>query len=410
MGVSWWTTAEAKQLKILTVIGTRPEAIKLAPVIQILAARPDFDSVVCVTGQHRDLVEPVLTLFGITADHDLGLMRPDQNLNDLVAGVIAGVDGVIVAEQPDWVIVQGDTTSALGGAMAAFGRGVAIAHIEAGLRTHNLNSPWPEEMNRRVVDSFSDLLFAPTLQARENLLLEDAPGRIVVTGNTVIDALQASAQKLNDDDALRKRVDATLPQFDPHRRLLLVTGHRRENMGEGVRGVCEALLRLAARDDLEIVYVLHPNPNVHGPVRQALSDHAHIHLAPPQDYLAFIRLMQRCDLILTDSGGVQEEAPALGKPVIVTRQVTERQEGATAGTATLVGVDPELIFSAVSHLLDDPDAYRRHAATRQLFGDGAASVRIVRTLAGQAVDAWRPSDGPRLVSITETISATRRRA
>ena len=397
-------------LKILTVIGTRPEAIKLAPVILAFAAQPDIESIVCVTGQHRDMVEPVLTLFGIVADYDLGLMRPDQNLNALVASVVAGVDCVLGAVAPDWVVVQGDTTSAMGGALAAVGRRIPVAHVEAGLRTHNLQSPWPEEMNRRVVDAFSDLLFAPTLQARENLLLESAPGRIVVTGNTVIDALQACARKLTDDDALRQRTDAGLPAVDPARRLLLVTGHRRENMGKGVRGVCKALLRLSAREDLEIVYVLHPNPNVQGPVRRALQGHANIHLAPPQDYLAFIRLMQRADVILTDSGGVQEEAPALGKPVIVTRVVTERQEAAAAGSARLVGVDTDLIVSAVSQLLDDPKVYARQAAARQLFGDGAAAARIVRVLAGQSVDAWQPSSGPRLVTGADSAVATRRRA
>ena len=397
-------------MKILTVIGTRPEAIKLAPVILAFAARPDIKSVVCVTGQHPDLVEPVLTLFGIKADHDLGLMRPDQNLHALVASVVAGVDAVLGAVAPDWVVVQGDTTSAMGGALAAFGRRIPVAHVEAGLRTHNPKSPWPEEMNRRVVDAFSDLLFAPTLQARENLLLESVPGRIVVTGNTVIDALQSCARKLIEDDALREGVDAGLPVFDPARRLLLVTGHRRENMGEGVRGVCQALLRLSAREDLEIVYVLHPNPNVQGPVRRALEGHANIHLAPPQDYLAFIRLMQRADVILTDSGGVQEEAPALGKPVIVTRDVTERHEAATAGSARLVGVDPDLIVSAVSQLLDDPKVYARQAAARQLFGDGAAAARIVRVLAGQSVDAWQPTSGPRLVAGADAAVATRRRA
>ena len=328
-------------MKILTVIGTRPEAIKLAPVILAFAARPDIKSVVCVTGQHRDLVEPVLTLFGIKADHDLGLMRPDQNLNALVASVVAGVDAVLGAVAPDWVVVQGDTTSAMGGALAAFGRRIPVAHVEAGLRTHNPKSPWPEEMNRRVVDAFSDLLFAPTLQARENLLLESVPGRIVVTGNTVIDALQTCARKLTEDDALREGVDAGLPVFDPARRLLLVTGHRRENMGEGVRGVCQALLRLSAREDLEIVYVLHPNPNVQGPVRRALEGHANIHLAPPQDYLAFIRLMQRADVILTDSGGVQDEAPALGKPGIVTRVTRRKRPRVRAGVGLGEGIGHE---------------------------------------------------------------------
>ena len=397
-------------MKILTVIGTRPEAIKLAPVILAFAAQPDIESIVCVTGQHRDMVEPVLTLFGINADYDLGLMRPDQNLNALVASVVAGVDCVLGAVAPDWVVVQGDTTSAMGGAMAAVGRRVPVAHVEAGLRTHNLQSPWPEEINRRVVDALSDLLFAPTLQARENLLLESVAGRIVVTGNTVIDALQACARKLTNDDTLRDSVDASLPVFDPAKRLLLVTGHRRENMGKGVRGVCKALLRLSAREDLEIVYVLHPNPNVQGPVRRALQGHANVHLAPPQDYLAFIRLMQRADVILTDSGGVQEEAPALGKPVIVTRVVTERQEAAAAGSARLVGVDTDLIVSAVSQLLDDPKVYARQAAARQLFGDGAAAARIVRVLAGQSVDAWQPSSGPRLVTGADSTVATRRRA
>jgi UDP-N-acetylglucosamine 2-epimerase (non-hydrolysing) len=374
-------------LRVLTIIGTRPEAIKMAPVVEALRKKRNIHSGVCVTGQHREMLDQVLSLFQISPQYDLNMMRPGQGLNDIVQAVVGGADRVIDDFKPDRILVQGDTTTAMAAALAAFNRGVPVGHVEAGLRTHDMSRPWPEEMNRRAIDVMSDLLFAPTPAAKRNLQLENLPGRILVTGNTGIDALHACAETLQRSPGLRAEVDATLPPLAPGRRLILVTGHRRETFGEGLRSICAALARLAAGGDVDIVYPVHLNPHVQATVRQALAGCEHVHLIPPLGYLAFVRLMQRADLVITDSGGVQEEAPALGVPVLVTRTETER--GDPTVDALLVGADGDAIVAAAQRLI-------RAAVTPRVtqrvspYGDGRAATRIVAALLGEAVEEFEP--------------------
>ncbi|WP_370652361.1 non-hydrolyzing UDP-N-acetylglucosamine 2-epimerase, partial [Herminiimonas sp.] len=289
----------------------------MAPLVRTLAQTPGIESVVCVTGQHRSMLEQVMALFEIKADHDLDVMMPNQSLNLLCSRIFAKLDPILESERPDRVLVHGDTTTAMVAATAAFQRRIPVGHVEAGLRTGDLSQPWPEEMNRRMIDVVSDFLFAPTVGSRDNLLRENLGGRILVTGNTVIDALQLTAKRIEQDMALRMRLDAQFPFLSPQRRVLLVTGHRRENFGDGFLHICEALAELAKRSDIDFVYPVHLNPNVRGPVLQMLSDLPRVHLIEPLDYLGFIRLMQLAHVVLTDSGGVQEEAPSLGKPVLV---------------------------------------------------------------------------------------------
>jgi UDP-N-acetylglucosamine 2-epimerase (non-hydrolysing) len=373
------------ELKVLSIFGTRPEAIKMAPVVQALETTPGVTSVVCVTGQHRQMLDQVLKLFAITPEHDLSVMAPGQTLNAVTSKMIAALDPVLEEVAPDMVLVHGDTSTAMAGAVAAFHRRIPIGHVEAGLRTYDLSQPFPEEMNRRVVDMTSDLLFAPTIKSRANLEQEALQGQILVTGNTVIDALNQVAAKIDGDRSLRTKIDAALPILDPHRRMVLVTGHRRENFGGGFDEICTALSLLARRDDVEVVFPVHLNPNVREPVMKKLGAFRNIHLIEPQDYLPFVRLMQRADLILTDSGGVQEEAPALGKPVLVMRDVTERPEAVEAGTAMLVGANCNSIVSNVGRLLDDGEAREAFAQRRNPYGDGHAAGRIVGALQGQAI-------------------------
>ncbi len=334
------------------------------------------------------MLRQVLPQLDLEVQLDLTLVRPGQGLNEMTAAVLAGVDEVLTSVRPDRVMVQGDTTTAMAAAMAAFNRGIPIAHVEAGLRTHDPARPWPEEVNRRTIDGYSDLLFAPTARARANLLAENQPGRIVLTGNTGIDSLEASAGRLDHDARLRAQVDRELPALSAGKRLILVTGHRRETLGNGLLSVCQALSRLGERDDVEILYALHLNPEVEGPGRRALGDRANIHVAPPQSYLAFIRLMQRAHMIITDSGGVQEEAPAFGKPVLVTRTETERREAIDVGAAQLVGTQADAIVAAADRLLDDEIHYRQCAQRRFPFGDGRAAARIVDTLLGLEVEEF----------------------
>jgi UDP-N-acetylglucosamine 2-epimerase (non-hydrolysing) len=383
-------------LRILSIVGTRPEAIKMAPVVEALGACPQVQSTVCVTGQHREMLDQVLTVFGIEPEFDLNVMRRHRKLSSLVRAVMGGVDRVIDEVRPDRVLVHGDTSTAMAAAVAAFNRRVPVGHVEAGMRTHNPGRPWPEEFNRKVIDVGSDLLFAPTLTAKRNLLAESTTGRVVVTGNTVIDALNSTVQRLNADAKLRAKLDRQAPDIGEERRLILVTGHRRENLGEGLASVCQALVRLAERGDVEIVYVLHLNPRVRGPVRRMLQGREHIHLAPPQSYLSFVRLMQRAFMVITDSGGVQEEAPVLGTPVLVTRTETERPETVEIGASQLVGPETQNIVAAAERLLDDRFAYRSAKAVRSPYGDGRAAARIVSTLLGEAVDEFeepaRPAD------------------
>ncbi len=368
-------------MRILTVFGTRPEAIKMAPVVRCLAAAPDVRSLVCVTAQHREMLDQVLELFSIRPDHDLDLMRAGQGLTYVTTSVLHGLGEVLRAERPDRVLVQGDTTTAMAAALAAFYEKIPVGHVEAGLRTGNLFSPWPEEMNRRIATVIADLHFPPTGQARDNLLREGVdPARIVVTGNTVIDALFDAVAILDADPARVSALDAALPRLDPAKRLILVTGHRRENFDGGLERVAQGLLRLARRGDVEIVYPVHLNPNVQQAANAVLGGQPAIHLIPPLDYLPFVNLMRRAALIVTDSGGVQEEAPSLGKPVLVTRDTTERPEAVTAGTVLLVGTDPDQLVAQASRLLDNPAAYAAMSFAHNPYGDGHAAARIVEAV------------------------------
>ncbi len=363
----------------------------MAPLVKVLAAEPGLTARVCVTGQHREMLDQVLRLFDITPDFDLKLMASNQGLNGLASAALAALDPVLEAERPDRVLVHGDTTTAMAAALAAFHRRIPVGHVEAGLRTYHLDQPFPEEMNRRVVDVASDLLFAPTARSRANLESEQLEGRIIITGNTVIDALQETQRRIAADPALRAELDRPFAGLDAAKRIILVTGHRRENFGAGFLHICQALADLSQRPDVEIVYPVHLNPNVRGPVHEALSGRANVHLIAPLDYLPFQRLMQRAHLVLTDSGGVQEEAPALGKPVLVMRDVTERPEAVDAGTVQLVGTGRAAIVAAVSRLLDDPEAYARFANRVNPYGDGAACRRIVDTLLGRPVEEFTPA-------------------
>jgi UDP-N-acetylglucosamine 2-epimerase len=368
-------------MRILTVFGTRPEAIKMAPVVRRLAAAPGIDSRVCVTAQHRQMLDQVLDLFAIRPDHDLDLMRAGQGLTYITTAVLERLGEVLRAERPDRILVQGDTTTTMAAALAAFYEKIPVGHVEAGLRTGNIHSPWPEEMNRRLTTAIADLHFPPTPEARDNLLREGVPaGRIVVTGNTVIDALLDAVAILDADPARTAALDAALPRLDPAKRLILTTGHRRENFAGGLERVAQGLLLLAQRGDVEIVYPVHLNPNVQQAANAVLGGHPAIHLIPPLDYLPFVNLMRRATLIVTDSGGVQEEAPSLGKPVLVTRDTTERPEAVAAGTVELVGTDTGRLVARAGRLLDDPAAYAAMSFAHNPYGDGHAAARIVETL------------------------------
>jgi UDP-N-acetylglucosamine 2-epimerase (non-hydrolysing) len=372
-------------MKILSIFGTRPEAIKMAPVLKSLALEAEIESLVCTTGQHRSMLRQVLDVFELQTDFDLDLMVSNQTLNGLSSRLFAALDPLIEQVKPDRVLVHGDTTTAMVGAVAAFHRGIPVAHVEAGLRTGNLKQPWPEEMNRRVVDVVSDLLFAPTEGSKQNLCRENLAGKVYITGNTVIDALMVSSTRISLDDELRSGLDAQFPFLQSGRKILLVTGHRRENFGPGFQNICTALAELSARSDIDIVYPVHLNPNVQQPVSAALSRLPNVHLIAPLDYLSFVRLMQRAHVILTDSGGVQEEAPSLGKPVLVMRDVTERPEAVLAGTVELVGTEVERIVTAVHRLYDDEAAWRSFAQHHNPYGDGYASQRIVAALLNRTV-------------------------
>ncbi len=375
-----WPVFMSTRKRILTVFGTRPEAIKLAPVVRALRAENGTVEVrVCVTAQHREMLDQVLSLFGIVPDWDLDLMAPGQNLTDLTSRVLCGLPEVFGGWRPDVVLVQGDTTTAFAGALAAFYARCEVGHVEAGLRTGNRYSPWPEEMNRHLVGALATYHFAPTARARENLLTEGvAADRIRVTGNTVIDALLRVVETARGSAA--GELGERFAFLDPERRLIVVTGHRRENFGPGFEGICRALRRLAERSDAEIVYPVHLNPNVQKPVHAILDGIPNVHLVKPLDYLPFVGLLDRAYLILTDSGGIQEEAPSLGKPVLVMRDTTERPEAVEAGTVRLVGTDEEQIVREAERLLDDKAHYRAMARALNPYGDGKAAPRIVKEL------------------------------
>ncbi|MFQ6099695.1 MAG: non-hydrolyzing UDP-N-acetylglucosamine 2-epimerase [Anaerolineae bacterium] len=364
--------------KVLLVFGTRPEAIKMAPVVRELSRYPtEFKVKICLTAQHREMLDQVLTLFDIEADYDLNIMRDRQTLSRVTAEVLTGVEEVIKTENPGWVLVQGDTTTAMAAALAAFYQKVRVAHIEAGLRTWNKAQPYPEEINRVIADVVCDLHFAPTEAARWNLLCEGiGAGSIFVTGNTVIDALLETVEREYDLES------GPLRNIPPDRRIILVTAHRRENFGPPLVNICRALQKIARRyeSDVHLVYPVHLNPNVQGVVYPILEGVANISLLKPLDYLSFVHLMNRAYLVLTDSGGLQEEAPSLGKPVLVLREVTERPEAVEAGTVRVVGTDEERIMAEVVRLLEDAGAYRRMAQAANPYGDGHAAARIVNTL------------------------------
>ncbi len=364
-------------MKLVVVVGTRPEAIKMAPLIQRLRQEPGWEVRLCATAQHREMLDQVLSLFSLTPDVDLDLMRPDQTMNALASRVFAGLDRVLEDEKPDWLLVQGDTTTAMCASIAAFHRRVRVGHVEAGLRTGDFAHPFPEEMNRRVVDLVSDANFAPTRRAARALAAEGvAAAKIHLTGNTVVDALHAIASQEGD-----------APEED----LVLVTAHRRESFGEPLERVVRAIGRLARSfPATRFVHVLHPNPNV-GPVVRRNAGLPNVEIVAPLDYLALVRLMRRSRLILTDSGGIQEEAPTFRKPVLVLREKTERPEGVEAGLATLVGTDEEKIVAEASALLSDGAARRRMTGKDNPYGDGRASERIAAILAGRPFPAFEPS-------------------
>ncbi len=369
-------------MKILSVFGTRPEAIKMAPLVLALARDPRFESRVCVTAQHREMLDQVTALFGIRPDHDLDIMRSGQNLNGITANILLGLKSVLEAEAPDMVLVHGDTTTTLATTLAAYYARIPVGHVEAGLRTGNLYSPWPEEGNRRVVGAIAALHFAPTDLSRQRLLAEGvAEARIAVTGNTVIDALLDVVARIGTDDALNRQFAERFDFLVPGRRLLLVTGHRRESFGGGFEAICQALRRISdSFPDLDIVYPMHLNPNVREPVQRILGGLGNVHLIEPLDYLPFVYMMGRSDIILTDSGGIQEEAPSLGKPVLVMRDTTERPEAVDAGTVRLVGTDSDRIVEWVTRLLTEKAAYEEMSFAHNPYGDGKAVTRIIDAL------------------------------
>lgn len=374
----------AAALKVLSVFGTRPEAIKMAPVVQALAADGAIEARVCVTAQHRQMLDQVLDIFRIRPDFDLDLMKPGQDLSDITSNVLLGMRNVFSTWKPDIVLVHGDTTTTLAASLSAYYAKVRVGHVEAGLRTHNKYSPWPEEMNRQITGSLTDLHFAPTERAHANLIGEGtAPDTIHITGNTVIDALLDVVARVRTDDDLKRKFESQFSFVDGQKKLVLVTGHRRENFGAGFENICLSLADIARRGDVQVVYPVHLNPNVQEPVRRILSDVAGVHLIEPLDYLPFVYLMDRSTLVITDSGGIQEEAPSLGKPVLVMRDTTERPEAVEAGTVKLVGTDRATIVREANRLLNDPVAYESMARAHNPYGDGKAAARIRNILKTQ---------------------------
>ena len=365
--------------KVLTVFGTRPEAIKMAPLVHALADDPRFESRVCVTAQHREMLDQVLGLFEITPEYDLNLMKAGQTLSDVTSGILKGMESVLDDFEPDVVLVHGDTATTFATALAAYYKQISVGHVEAGLRTGNIYSPWPEEGNRKLTGALTRYHFAPTDTSKQNLLNENVePSTINVTGNTVIDALLWVKDKLDADSTLQAELAAQFPMLDVAKKLILVTGHRRESFGGGFERICEALRQIASKHtEAQIIYPVHLNPNVQEPVNRLLSDCDNVHLIAPQDYLPFVYLMTSSYLILTDSGGIQEEAPSLGKPVLVMRDTTERPEAVQAGTVKLVGTDVDLIVKEVENLLNDANAYSAMSRAHNPYGDGLACQRIL---------------------------------
>lgn len=369
------------RLRVLSIFGTRPEAVKMAPVVKALAARPEIESLVCVTAQHREMLDQVLELFQIQPDVDLDLMRPAQTLAELTAAIFTHLDPVLGELRPDWVVVQGDTTTVMAAALLSYYHRIRIGHVEAGLRTGDKWQPFPEEINRRVAGVVADLHFAPTQHSRQNLLAEGVPeARILVTGNPVIDALQEIVRRPTPPETARLLAEKDIRPGG--RELVLVTAHRRENFDQPLEEICLALRELAETypQRLELLYPVHLNPHVQDPVHRLLADVPNITLLPPLAYLPLVHLMKQAKLVLTDSGGIQEEATALGVPTLVLRQVTERPEGVAAGVLKLVGTDRRLIVDSARHLLEDEEAYQAVAAVQNPFGDGHAAERIAAAL------------------------------
>ncbi|MFS7219107.1 non-hydrolyzing UDP-N-acetylglucosamine 2-epimerase [Rahnella inusitata] len=369
-------------MKVLTIFGTRPEAIKMAPLVHALSQDAAFESRVCVTAQHREMLDQVLRLFEITPDYDLDIMKPGQGLTEITCRILAGLKPVLDDFKPDVVLVHGDTTTTLSASLAAFYHQIPVGHVEAGLRTGDLSSPWPEEANRLLTGHLATWHFAPTENARANLLKENIPGKgIYVTGNTVIDALLWVRDRFSGDTSLAQQLAASYPFLDADKKLILVTGHRRESFGDGFERICSALVDIARQHpDVQIVYPVHLNPNVSEPVNRILHGIDNIVLIDPQDYLPFVYLMDKAYLILTDSGGVQEEAPSLGKPVLVMRETTERPEAVNAKTVILVGTDPARIVEEVNRLLTDENEYNSMSRAHNPYGDGHACHHILEAL------------------------------
>lgn len=368
--------------KVLTVFGTRPEAIKMAPLVHALNADDRFESKCCVTAQHREMLDQVLDLFEITPDYDLNLMKAGQMLNEVTARILLELKPVLNEFKPDVVLVHGDTATTFAASLAAYYEQIAVGHVEAGLRTGNIYSPWPEEANRKLTSALAQYHFAPTETSKQNLLQENySPEHIAVTGNTVIDALLLVKEKIDTDTQLREELEVQFPYLDNSKKLILVTGHRRESFGGGFERICQALAETAQNHpDVQILYPMHLNPNVREPVNRILSHVDNVILIEPQQYLPFIYLMNRSDIILTDSGGIQEEAPSLGKPVLVMRDTTERPEAVAAGTVKLVGTSVDVIVSNLNTLLTDKEAYKAMSVAHNPYGDGKACQRILDSL------------------------------
>ena len=374
-------------MKVLTVFGTRPEAIKMAPLVHALAKDPHFEAKVCVTAQHREMLDQVLKLFSIVPEYDLNIMQPGQGLTEITCRILEGLKPVLESFKPDVVLVHGDTTTTMAASLAAFYQRIPVGHVEAGLRTGDLSSPWPEEGNRTLTGHLATYHFAPTETSRQNLLRENiADNRIAVTGNTVIDALFWVRDRVLSDEALRNELTQRYPFLANGKKMILVTGHRRESFGRGFEQICHALAEIAANNpDVQIVYPVHLNPNVSEPVKRILGHVENVMLIEPQDYLPFVWLMNRAWLILTDSGGIQEEAPSLGKPVLVMRDMTERPEAVSAGTVCLVGTDSQRIVNEVTRLLQDESAYQAMRRAHNPYGDGQACHRILSALKNNQV-------------------------
>lgn len=371
--------------RILTVFGTRPEAIKMAPLVDTLAADERFEAKVCVTAQHREMLDQVLELFEIVPDYDLNLMKPGQDLTDITCGILQGLKPVLEEFKPDHVLVHGDTATTLSTTLAAYYQQIKVGHVEAGLRTCNIYSPWPEEGNRKLTGAIADLHFAPTETSKQNLLSENIdPENIIVTGNTVIDALLDVIEKLETNAELKSSLQAKFDFLDENKHLVLITGHRRESFGGGFERICQAIAQMAAAfPSVEFVYPMHLNPNVREPVNRLLADLNNVFLIEPLDYLPFVYLMNKSYVLLTDSGGIQEEAPSLGKPVLVMRDTTERPEALDAGTVKLVGTNVETIVTELTSLLSNEEAYKKMSFAHNPYGDGKACSRICDVLAKQ---------------------------